>query len=289
VNGFLCVNKPIGPSSFQIVSQLRRILNIKKIGHAGTLDPEASGLLVIAVGTATRLLQYLPSEPKVYEFGIKFGSQTDTLDREGTITDSGKPIPDLLSIEQVLPSFTGHISQIPPAYSALLINGVRAYQLARSGKTVEMKSREIEIHRITLKQFDQEPGEAHLCVECSGGTYVRSLARDIAQQCGTIGFASYIHRTGIGLFNIDQALCDESLENASKHILSFDKVFTRDICLISDVQKDCLSYGRDFEVQGSTQDTLYAFNNSELMAVLKHMGNSIYHPSTVISGSAGSQ
>jgi tRNA pseudouridine55 synthase len=289
VNGFLCVNKPIGPSSFQIVSQLRRILNIKKIGHAGTLDPEASGLLVIAIGTATRLLQYLPSEPKVYEFGIKFGSQTDTLDREGTITDSGKPIPDLSSIEQVLPSFEGRISQIPPVYSALLINGVRAYQLARSGKAVEMKSREINIYRIVLKQYDQEHGEAQLCVECSGGTYIRSLARDIAQQCGTIGFASYVHRTAIGLFNIDQALCQESIENASEHILSFDKVFTRDICLISDVQKECLLYGRDFEVPGSTQDTLYAFNNNELMAVLQHKGDSVYHPSTVISGSAGSQ
>jgi len=287
VNGFLCVNKPIGPSSFQIVSQLRRILKIKKIGHAGTLDPEASGLLVIAVGTATRLLQYIPSEPKVYEFGIRFGSQTDTLDREGTVTDSGKPIPDRTSIEQVLPSFVGRISQVPPAYSALLINGVRAYQLARSGNVVEMQPREIDIHRIVLKQYDSEHGEAHLCVECSGGTYVRSLARDIAEKCGTIGFASCIHRTAIGLFSLDQAPPYESLENASKHILSFDKVFTRDICLISDVQKECLLYGRDFEVPGNTQDTLYAFNNNDLMAVLKHKGDSVYHPSTVISGSAG--
>jgi tRNA pseudouridine55 synthase len=288
VNGFLCVNKPVGPSSFQIVSRLRRILNIKKIGHAGTLDPEASGLLVIAVGTATRLLQFLPSEPKIYEFGIKFGSQTDTLDREGVVTDSGKPIPDLSAIEQVLPLFTGRISQVPPAYSALLINGVRAYQLARDGKTVEMQPRDIDIHRITLKQYDRENGEAHLCVECSGGTYVRSLARDIAHKCGTIGFASSIHRTAIGLFTLDQALPFESIENASKHILSFDKVFTRDICLISDIQRDCLLYGRDFEVPGSTQTTLYAFYNNDLMAVLKHIGDSVYHPSTVISGSAGS-
>jgi tRNA pseudouridine55 synthase len=289
VNGFLCVNKPIGPSSFQIVNKLRRILNIKKIGHAGTLDPEASGLLVIAIGTATRLLQYIPSEPKVYEFGITFGSQTDTLDREGTVTDSGKPIPDLSTIVQVLPSFTGRISQVPPVYSALLINGVRAYELARGGKTVEMQPRDINIHRITLKQYDQEHGEVHLCVECSGGTYVRSLARDIAHKCGTIGFASCIHRTAIGLFTLDQALPYESLENASKHILSFDKVFTRDICLISDIQRECLLYGRDFEVAGSTQNTLYAFYNNDFMAVLKHKGDSVYHPSTVISGSAGSQ
>jgi tRNA pseudouridine55 synthase len=288
VNGFLCVNKPIGPSSFQIVSQLRRILNIKKIGHAGTLDPEASGLLVIAVGTATRLLQYLPSEPKIYEFGIKFGSQTDTLDREGKVTESGKPVPDRSTIAQVLPSFTGRISQVPPVYSALSINGVRAYQLARSGKAVEMQPRDIDIHCITLKQFDKEIGEAHLCVECSGGTYVRSLARDIAEKCGTIGFASSIHRTAIGFFTLDQALPYESLENASKHILSFDKVFTKDICLISDVQRECLLYGRGFEVPERTQDTLYAFYNNDLMAVLKHKGDSMYHPSTVISGSAGS-
>jgi len=289
VNGFLCVNKPIGPSSFQIVNQLRRILHIKKIGHAGTLDPEASGLLVIAIGTATRLLQYLPTEPKMYEFVIKFGSITDTLDREGTITDSGKPIPDLSTIEQVLPSFTGRISQIPPSYSALLVNGVRAYQLARSGKAVEMQPRDIDIHRMTLKHFDRENGEAYLCVECSGGTYVRSLARDIAEKCGTIGFASSIHRTAIGLFSLDQALPCESLENAAKHILPFDKVFTENICLISDIQRECLLYGRDFAIPGSAQDTLYAFHNNELMAVLKHKGDSVYHPSTVISGSAGSQ
>lgn len=289
MNGFLCVNKPIGPSSFQIVNKLRRILGIKKIGHAGTLDPEASGLLVIAVGTATRLLQYIPSEPKVYEFGIKFGSQTDTLDREGKVTDSGKPIPDLSTIEQVLPSFTGRISQIPPVYSALLINGVRAYELARNGKMVEMQAREIDIHRITLNHYDREQGEADLCVECSGGTYVRSLARDIAHKCETIGFASSIHRTAIGLFKLDQALPYDSLENAAKHILSFDKVFTRDICLLSDVQRECLLYGRDFEVPGSTQTTLYAFYNNDLMAVLNHKIDSLYHPSTVISGSAGGQ
>jgi tRNA pseudouridine55 synthase len=289
VNGFLCVNKPIGPSSFQIVNQLRRILNIKKIGHAGTLDPEASGLLVIAVGTATRLLQFIPSEPKVYEFGIKFGSQTDTLDREGTIIDSGKPVPDQLTLEAVLPSFSGRISQVPPAYSALLINGVRAYQLARSGKAVEMQPRDIDIHSITLKQYDRENGEAHLCVECSGGTYVRSLARDIARKCGTIGYASFVHRTAIGLFTLDQALPYESLDSASKHILVFDKVFTTNICLISDAQRECLLYGRDFEVPGSTHDILYAFYNNDLMAVLKHKGDALYHPSTVISGSAGSQ
>lgn len=289
MDGFLCVNKPCGPSSFQIVSQLRRILHTKKIGHAGTLDPQASGLLVIAVGVATRLLQYIPAEPKKYEFGIQFGSQTDTLDREGKVVCSGGRIPAEDEIRSVLEKFSGSIMQAPPSYSAILVNGVRAYKLARSGADVEMQKREVVIHSITLEKFDQEKAEAHLKVECAGGTYVRSLARDIAEEIGTLGYASYVHRTGAGIFDLKDALNAENLDMAEKKIVPFSIIFSRDSVEISDAQKQELLFGRDIRIEASGKATVFAFFKGSIAAVLKHTGDSLYHPSAVfLSNNTGS-
>ena len=203
MDGFLCVNKPQGPSSFKIVAQLRKVLKVKKIGHAGTLDPQASGLLVIAVGSSTRLIQYLPNEPKVYRFGLQFGSQTDTLDNTGSIIADGGSFPPSAQLQAALNRFHGEYLQVPPAFSAKKINGVRAYKMARNGDNPPLKPCKVTIHSLDLIQYDQDKGLAELELSCSGGTYVRALVRDLASELNTYGFASFIRRcrSGISIWN----------------------------------------------------------------------------------------
>ena len=282
MDGFLCVNKPIGPSSFQIIDQLRRILRIKKMGHAGTLDPQASGLLLVAIGTATRLLQYVPAEPKVYQFGIQFGSQTDSLDREGEMVLSGGKIPQRAEIDTVLKKYSGEIMQTPPAYSAIKVNGVRAYKLARSGVTPELQSRPVQIFSIEVLEFDSISGIAQMQAVCSGGTYVRCLARDIAIDLGTYGFASYVHRVSVGSFSLDAAVGAELLGNAENYIIPTEKVFVKDSITVSDEQKKELLYGRDLSIPEFSSEIVYAFYNKELLAVLKRGCASMYHPVAVL-------
>ena len=282
MDGFLCVNKPIGPSSFQIIDQLRRILQIKKIGHAGTLDPEASGLLLIAIGAATRLLQYVPAEPKVYQFGIQFGSQTDSLDREGELVYTGGKIPERFEIESIIKKYCGEIMQTPPAYSAIKVNGVRAYKLARTGAAVELQERPIQIFAIELLEFDSVSGVAQMQVVCSGGTYVRCLARDIAIDLGTYGFASFVHRVSVGPFTLDAAVGADLLGSAVNYIIPAGKIFVKDSIAISEEQKKELLYGRDLLIPELSSDTAYAFYKGAMLAVLKRGCESMYHPVTVL-------
>jgi tRNA pseudouridine55 synthase len=282
VDGFLCVNKPIGPSSFQIIDQLRRILKIKKMGHAGTLDPQASGLLLVAIGTATRLLQYVPAEPKIYQFGIQFGSQTDSLDREGILVFSGGRIPQRAEIDAVLKKYSGEIMQIPPSYSAIKVNGVRAYKLARNGVTPDLQSRPVQIFSIEVLDFDSVSGIAQMQAVCSGGTYVRCLARDIAIDLGTYGFASFVHRVSIGPFSLDTAVGAELLGSAENYVIPTEKIFVKDSIIVSDEQKKELLYGRDLLIPEFSSEVVYAFYNGELLAVLKRGCASMYHPVTVL-------
>ena len=145
MDGFLCIDKPKGPSSFAIVAQVRNVLGAKKIGHCGTLDPAATGLLVIAIGKAPKLLPFLDLNPKKYVFSVKFGTQTDTLDSQGAETVTGGRMPDAAEIERVLPEFTGEIDQVPPSFSAVKIGGVRAYRMARKKRAVQLKSKKVTI------------------------------------------------------------------------------------------------------------------------------------------------
>lgn len=205
VNGFLCIHKPEGPTSFDIIRQLRRQLQIKKMGHAGTLDPLASGLLIVAVGQATRLLSYLPLDDKVYDFRIQFGEERDTGDRAGLATSTGFPFPTEEKVREILSNFEGEITQVPPRYSAIKIAGKRAYERARSGEDFEMKSRAVTIYSLTLTAFDAEMGTADFQVHCSSGTYVRTLACDIARSVKSGGYAASIHRVKVGSFSLKDA------------------------------------------------------------------------------------
>ena len=210
-HGWLVVDKPLGMSSHQVVGKVRRILNSKKIGHAGTLDPLASGVLPLAIGEATKTMQFAMNTTKTYRFTICFGNSTTTDDAEGEVLDNSEHRPSRQDILDILHDFTGEIEQIPPAYSAIKVDGKRAYALARKGETPEMTARNVYIHDLTLLDIP-DVNHATLEVTCGKGTYVRSLARDIAQKLGSCGHVSYLRRTQVGNFLEKDTILLENLE-----------------------------------------------------------------------------
>jgi len=208
----LNIRKPIGWTSFDVIRWLKRKLPGVKIGHAGTLDPFAEGVLLLCLGRATRQVQKLMDYEKEYVAVIGLGILTDTLDVTGRIIEE-KPVPRLDNdmIARACKEFEGEIEQIPPSFSALKINGRRAYKLARSGQNVDLKARTVRIQSIDPEEFVE--ANIRLRVVCSKGTYIRSLARDIAEALGTVGFLRKLVRTKIGPYTVDQALSIDRLNN----------------------------------------------------------------------------
>jgi tRNA pseudouridine55 synthase len=214
VHGWLIIDKPVGPGSTQIVSAVKRALRAGgypklKVGHGGTLDPLASGVLPVALGEATKLCGRMLDADKAYEFTIRFGAQTDTLDAEGEVVATSEVRPSPAQVEAVLSSFTGPIDQVPPAYSALMIDGRRAYDRARAGEEVEMKTRQVTVHQLRAEASDGV--EATLSARVSKGTYIRSLARDIAFALGTVGYVTMLRRTKAGPFTLEKAISLDKL------------------------------------------------------------------------------
>jgi tRNA pseudouridine55 synthase len=207
-DGLLLVDKPAGVSSHDIVSAARRSVGEKRIGHAGTLDPFATGLLVLLVGRATRLLPHIPDEPKVYDARITFGRETDTEDLHGAVTREA-PLPQRAALLAALPQFVGAISQVPPQYSAKRVDGERAYALARAGETVELKPVTIHVHRWEVLELhaasDGSIEHADVRITCGGGTYVRSLARDLARALGSAAHLTALRRVSTGPFHVRDA------------------------------------------------------------------------------------
>jgi tRNA pseudouridine55 synthase len=192
----------------------RRALGEKRIGHGGTLDPFATGLLVLLVGRATRLLQYVRDEPKVYEAQVTFGTETATEDLHGAVTIEA-PLPTRERLEAALPRFLGHIEQVPPAYSAKRIDGQRAYALARAGHAVNLAAVTIEIHSLLLSDFDETPAGIARCrlrVSCGGGTYVRSLARDLARAACSAAHLTALRRHSAGVFSLARSIPLEQIQ-----------------------------------------------------------------------------
>jgi tRNA pseudouridine55 synthase len=233
LHGWIVLDKPVGLGSTTAVSAVKRILREAgeaktKVGHGGTLDPQASGVLPIALGEATKLAGRMLDATKAYAFTIRFGEETDTLDVEGTVVATSDVRPTLEQIEAALPGFTGKIDQVPPAYSALKIGGKAAYSRARAGETLEMKARRVTVHSLRVSASPREPnltrrrGDAEelqqvtLEATVSKGTYIRSLARDIAHALGTVGHVSYLRRTRAGPFGLDQAVSLDFLTEIAK-------------------------------------------------------------------------
>ena len=221
LSGWLILDKPKGMGSTQGVSAVKRVLRQNgyaktKVGHGGTLDPLAEGVLPIALGEATKLAGRMLDASKIYAFTIRFGEETDTLDTEGVGVATSDVRPTLGEVEAVLPHFTGGIEQVPPAYSALKLDGQRAYDLARAGEAVELKSRSVTIHSLSIVPDGATNDEVTLVAHVSKGTYIRSLARDIAQALGTCGHVTYLRRIKAGPFREEQAISLDNLEQTAK-------------------------------------------------------------------------
>ncbi len=205
ISGWAVIDKPEGPTSTDVVNKVRRGLNAQKAGHAGTLDPLASGLLIVALGEATKTISYVMDAQKTYRFTARWGVSRSTDDREGPITQEAPGRPNAGAIEAALPAFTGPIQQVPPAFSAIKVDGERAYDLARAGEDVVLEPREVQVHSLSLVDC---PDADHAVLEmvCGKGTYVRSLVRDLAKALGTCGHVYEIRRTAVGPFHIDTAI-----------------------------------------------------------------------------------
>jgi tRNA pseudouridine55 synthase len=212
ISGWVVLNKPYDFTSTQAVGKVRWLFAAAKAGHAGTLDPLATGILPIALGEATKAVPQVQDGTKVYRFSIVWGSATTTDDTEGEVIATSDVRPDQAALEAVLPQFTGTIMQRPPIYSALKIDGERAYDLARAGEVVELQPRPIDVDAIELIEHGAE--KTILEVTCGKGTYVRSLARDIAEVLGTRGHVGSLHRAAVGPFSDEDAVTIEELEAA---------------------------------------------------------------------------
>ena len=210
--GFLNVYKPRGKTSHDIVSILRRITKIRQIGHIGTLDPFAEGVLPLAIGKATRLIEYLDDD-KAYIGTIQFGSQTTTYDTEGEIINLSDKKISITELQENLKNFEGEIEQIPPIYSAIKVNGKKLYEYARKGENVEIKPRKVTIKEIKLLNWDEENQVAEIFINCSKGTYIRSIANDLGNQLRSYGHLIKLIRVKAGFFNIQQAVSLEKLNN----------------------------------------------------------------------------
>jgi tRNA pseudouridine55 synthase len=236
LHGWIILDKPVGLGSTTAVSAIKRILRQAgepktKVGHGGTLDPLASGVLPIALGEATKLCGRMLDSSKQYEFTIKFGEETDTLDAEGEVVATCDVRPAVDQVESVLSRFTGEIEQVPPVYSALKIGGKAAYARARAGEDIVLKARTVTVHSLRVsaspREYEQEDlaqrregaegvDEVTLSANVSKGTYIRSLARDVAHALGTVGHVSHLRRTRAGPFTLETAISLDFLEEAAK-------------------------------------------------------------------------
>jgi tRNA pseudouridine55 synthase len=210
--GLIIVDKPFGPTSHRIVSLVRQGTGIRKVGHAGTLDPRASGVLVLCLGPATRLSEYLSMTSKRYEATIRFGATTQTYDGDGEIVRRSEQLPTIDQIQAALPQFMGEIRQAPPPFSAIKLQGRRAYDMARAGEPVELAPRSVTIH--LLEVADYHAPDLALAIECSAGTYIRSLANDLGECLGAGAYLAALRRTKAGPFGIDQAVSLAMLEES---------------------------------------------------------------------------
>ncbi|MBU8933132.1 MAG: tRNA pseudouridine(55) synthase TruB [candidate division Zixibacteria bacterium] len=251
-NGILLIDKTTGMTSHDVVQKIRRHLGMRRIGHTGTLDPNATGLLVVCLGNATKVVQFLTDSDKEYEAEIYLGMSSVTFDAEG-IDDTQRPaeVPDLdpTDLEQLLADFRGTIQQVVPAYSAVHVNGRRLHEMARKGEDVQPPTREVEISSITVSEFDKP--FLRLLVRCSSGTYIRSLAHDIGQKLGCGAYLSNLRRTSIGIHSVDDALTLEDLpslvqtEQLQSHMLGIGQVLNFAAFTVSDAFRPRVLMGSD--------------------------------------------
>lgn len=263
MDGILVINKSKGLTSNDIVKKVKKILNTK-VGHTGTLDPNATGVLPLLLGNATKISKYLINHDKEYEAVIKLGAKTTTADVEGEIIEEKEVNKEKLkkeNIEEVLKSFIGKQQQIPPIYSAIKVNGKKLYEYARQGKEVEIKARNIEIYDLKLLKIDSKNDELTINVKCSKGTYIRSLCEDIAVKLETLGYMKELNRIQVGEFNIKDSVTIEefkaNIENKDySNIIGIEEIF-KEIHEITIKQREYEKYLNGVKIDTDNMDGIY--------------------------------
>ena len=289
VHGWIVLDKPLGLGSTKAVGRVRWLFQAQKAGHAGTLDPLATGVLPIALGDATKTVPFSVEAAKTYEFDITFGLSTETLDAEGEVTGRSNVRPETDAIKAVLPQFVGEVNQIPPKYSAIKIDGKRAYDLARAGAVVEMKTRTVCIDAVSL--IEHSGDVASFTVDCGKGTYVRSLGRDICEALGTDGHVSRLRRTRVGTFHVKHASTLAALEGDEDRATCLRPVASALPNLprlsISEDQARNLRFGRDIRTDDldHTDGDVTAFLNDNLVAI-GFCKDGLFHPWRVFAAKA---
>ena len=279
MHGWIILDKPLGLGSTLAVAAVKRNLREAgygklKVGHGGTLDPLATGVLPIAIGEATKLCGRMLDASKQYDFTIKFGEETAGLDAEGEVIATSDIRPKLAQIEAVLPSFTGAIEQIPPAFSAIKVDGKRAYDRARAGEVVEMKARRVTIHSLCVSASLREQNDSiTLSAHVSKGTYIRSLARDVACALGTVGHVTMLRRTKAGPFELEQAISLDKLNEIGKGAPAKDIILPLEAGLVDIPALDLSPDAAKAIHQGrvltgvATKDGLYWARDAEMRAL----------------------
>ena len=262
--GVLNINKPRGMTSHDVVGVLRKILNTKQIGHTGTLDPFAEGVLPICIGKATRLIEYFDNN-KEYLATVQFGSSTDTYDLEGKVLKTSSKKVKSEEIESALKDFEGEIEQTPPIYSAIKLGGKKLYEYARKGETVTVPKRKVTIYNIKLINFDETNQQAEILISCSQGTYIRSIANDLGENLGCYAHLIKLVRTQSGKFRIETAinLDDENIKDKIQNPLS---VISLEKITVDEAQHKRISHGMPVRIDGkelkSGEFLILVYNNS---------------------------
>ncbi|NEJ68943.1 tRNA pseudouridine(55) synthase TruB [Rhizobium phaseoli] len=297
ISGWLILDKPVDFGSTEAVSKIKWLFKAQKAGHAGTLDPLASGMLPIALGDATKTVPYVMDGRKIYEFTVSWGEERATDDLEGDVTESSDTRPSEQQIRDILPSYIGTISQVPPQFSAIKISGERAYDLAREGEVVEIPSREVDIFRLTLLACP-DADTAHFEVECGKGTYVRALARDFGRELGCYGHVSGLRRTFVAPFAEEAMvpLADlvalEAIEDSDERLAALDALLINTCealsalphLVINDDQAHRLKMGNPILVRGRdapiAESEAYATARGRLIAI-GEIGQGEFRPKRV--------
>jgi len=281
INGWLILDKPLGLTSTRAVGRVRYLFDASKAGHAGTLDPLATGILPLALGEATKTMPFVVDGSKAYRFTVRFGAETDTDDAEGKVVKTSDQRPTRAEIEAALPSFTGDITQIPPRYSAIKVEGERAYKLAREEEDFELSARTVTIDRLELAEHADED-HCVIEAECGKGTYVRAIARDLGRMLGCLGHVEVLRRTRVGGFTeadtvtlaeIEEVAASEEGKQALLSLLRPVETALQDIPALSFSSSDAarlrqgqpvMLRGRDAPIMGGT---VYAVSRGALVAL----------------------
>lgn len=269
-NGILIVNKPQDWTSQDVVSKLRGVFHEKRVGHGGTLDPMATGVLPVFFGRATRAVEFFEHADKEYVATLRLGVITDTQDIQGNVLETREVSVSDADVERILPKFVGKIEQIPPMYSAIKIGGKKLYELARAGKEIERQPRQIEI--FSLKMMHIDGNDWRLSVHCSKGTYVRTLCHDIGLALGCGGCMASLQRVAAGAYNLSQSIALQDLiedEGRERHLLPVDSLFSQyPELILTAPQEKCVRNGASFTLQGVTSGCYRVYaHNGEFLAL----------------------